>query len=483
MSPLEEKRRSRRPAWLVPLLCLVLPALAAVAPWVWRRVSGTPQPAPTEVAPLRLTGDARRDRRAILVRAAERLLPPGRAVSFPDGAPPSLAALLGEIGVELLPLDPAQGKRVVEQAIAIAMSQHERVTPAELAAPERSRAGVLVRLAGSLQAYPALAEETLQRGYEMAHENRNPGARIFSLCLFAQEAARIDPVRARAALRQARGAVSLLPDNAPVDPTAAVAAATARVEGNTAARPLVERALQSVPPGRARPLVQARLAASLAAAAPERAAALAQQAANISFAPQRPAVATLLAPAFPEAALQVAEKIDTPGERAATLIDMGVAVEASAPEGGAAFYRRALREVAALPPGPERTRIVVGAATGLAAYDLTAARAAVDALAPAARTVDRLRMAARAAEGEPAVASRMIESLRNGDPAPRGTIEGSFDISLAQVVAEPDFHRALALAQQGRNREFQAAALLCVARRLKTRHSPTVTPEERSAGG
>jgi hypothetical protein len=104
-----------------------------------------------ELPPLRLVGDARRDRQAILERAAERLLPLGQAVPFPDAAPASRAALMGEIGVELLALDPVRGRRVVEQAIGMAASQHERVTSGEMAAPERTRTGTLVRLARSLK--------------------------------------------------------------------------------------------------------------------------------------------------------------------------------------------------------------------------------------------------------------------------------------------------------------------------------------------
>jgi hypothetical protein len=77
----------------------------------------------------------------------------------------------------------------------------------------------------------------------------------------------------------------------------------------------------------------------------------------------------------------------------------------------------------------------------------------------------------------------MIETLRDADTTPVGTIEGSNEISLAQVIVEPDLSRALAMAQQGHNREFQATALLTVARRLAARRSPAAVAHERGAGG
>src|SRR3954451_4066583 len=125
MAPPVEKRPGNWLRWLIPLLCLLLPALAAMAPWIWERARAPRHPPRVELPPLQLVGDARRDRQAILERAAERLLPLGQAIPFPDAAPASRAALMGEIGVELLALDPARGRPVVEQAIAMAASQHE----------------------------------------------------------------------------------------------------------------------------------------------------------------------------------------------------------------------------------------------------------------------------------------------------------------------------------------------------------------------
>jgi hypothetical protein len=77
----------------------------------------------------------------------------------------------------------------------------------------------------------------------------------------------------------------------------------------------------------------------------------------------------------------------------------------------------------------------------------------------------------------------MIETLRNSDTAYAGTTKSSFEISLAQVILEPILSRALAMAQQGHNREFQATALLTVARRLAARRSPAAVAHERRAGG
>src|SRR6266568_5742746 len=67
--------------------------------------------------PLALTGDARRDRRAILERAADLLLPPGSTSASAEVYLPSGAPLLGEIGLELLPLDPARGTEAVRRSI------------------------------------------------------------------------------------------------------------------------------------------------------------------------------------------------------------------------------------------------------------------------------------------------------------------------------------------------------------------------------
>jgi hypothetical protein len=229
----------------------------------------------------------------------------------------------------------------------------------------------------------------------------------------------------------------------------------------------VERAVQAIPTGRARPLVQARLADWLAAAAPERAAELARQAAaGIRIEPQRRAVATLLAATHPEVARATMESIHVPGERVATLIDMGAAVEARAPARAEALYRWALREAVALPSGSERAQLVGAAATALAAYDLATARAAVTALPGPAPADNRLRLAARARKRQPEAARRLIKTVREESAASRSAIEGNDDFFLAEMTTEPHLDRAMALAQQGRSRELQAAALLAVARRL-----------------
>lgn len=472
MSMATPKRPRRVRRWLAPLLFLLLPALAAVAPWAWQRwrsASGDPRPEP----PLQLTGEARHDRQAILERAARRLLPPGRRIGFPDEFTAAQAALMGEIGVELLALDRTRGSQVVQQAIEMATCQSERASPAELRAPERSRTHALVRLARSLKdAEPALAEETLRRTYEWAQGNDHPAFRVYGLCLFAREAVDVAPTLARSALRKAHGNLDLLPADAPADLTAVVAATMAQVAGPDAARPLVERAARAVPAGRARPLVQARLAARLAKAAPMRTLELARQAANgIQIEPQRRAVATLLAATHPEIALETAAAIREPGERLTALLEMAAATEAAAPARAEALYRRALREARALPEEAGRARAVLAAATGLAAYDLTAARAAVDAHAGPVSPEELMRLGVRAAERQPEAAARWLARVRHGDAA-RSTSAGmSEEVLLTQVRLEPDPGRALAMAQQLRSSERQAAALLSVARRLADRRS------------
>src|SRR4051812_47338175 len=119
---------TNRRARLLPLLWLLVPALAAVLPWAWRRAHpSTPSPRPV-LPPLTLTGDAPRDRRAILERAAERLWPAGRSTAFPEEGPAERAGLMGEIGLELVPLDRTQGERAVQQAIDMATRPTDRVT-------------------------------------------------------------------------------------------------------------------------------------------------------------------------------------------------------------------------------------------------------------------------------------------------------------------------------------------------------------------
>lgn len=460
-----EKQRAPR-GWLVPLLWLLIPALAAVAPGLWKRWRAPgPTPFPA-LPPLTLTGRTLQDRQAILGRAATVLLYPRERIGL--DVPLSRAALMGEIGLELLPLDTARGTQCVERAIDMAASRPDQITPTEIDAPERSRTGLLLHLARSLKPYPALAEKTVQTALDWAQGNEHLPSRVFALCLFAREAAGIDPVRARSALLSAQGIVSRFPDDAPADPIAAVAAATARVEGRAAARPVVERALRAVPRGRARPLVEARLAAWLSEAAPPRARALARQAViDARGESQWQAVAVLLAPAHPDLAQAAANRLPAPAERAAVLIEMGAAAEARAPDRAAALYRRALHVAQAMPDAHARQEAVVAAATGLAATDLAAARAAVAALPGPVPAVDLMMLGVRAVKRAPAAAGRLIEQTRDGNPASARTIEGSYDLSLAEVVAQPDPGRALALAQQARNPELQAAALLAVAKRLK----------------
>jgi hypothetical protein len=180
-------------------------------------------------------------------------------------------------------------------------------------------------------------------------------------------------------------------------------------------------------------------------------------------------VAGLLAATHREVALAAVERIRGPAERAAALVEMGMAVEARGTTGTEALFRRALSSARALPAGPGQQQAVLAAATGLAAYDLAAARQAVMALPGGAPALDVMMLAVRAAESEPAAARQLIRRMQNGDPASLRMIEGSHDLSLAQVTVEPDLDLALAMAQQGRSHELQAAALLIVARRLEER--------------
>src|SRR5207249_3118960 len=170
-------------------------------------------------SPLVLTGDRQRDRRAILERARDDLLSSGLSspihLSLEEaarmdrqigGAPlPSLstfdwrhdpAVLLGEIGIALLPLDPEAGTQAVERSIEMVASSAEHGSGIDPLAPGRSRTGLLLRLARSLKPYPGLAEKMVQSSYDWAQRTNPATSRALALCLFAREAADIDPVRA-----------------------------------------------------------------------------------------------------------------------------------------------------------------------------------------------------------------------------------------------------------------------------------------------
>jgi hypothetical protein len=495
----------KRRAWLVPLLWLLVPVLAAVLPWAWRR-GHEPAPLPERVLPpLTLSGHPQRDRTAILERAALRLLPAGGSAASLAAVPVERAALMGEIGVELLPLDPAQGARVVQQAIDMATRPADRVTRDDLDAPERTRIGMLIRLARSLSSEPELRERALRTAYDEAQGMHEPISQVYALCLFAREAAAIDPARARSATQKAQAALVSIPLSASADPFAAAATAVARLDGRNAARPLVERALAAITSTPARPLVEARLAARLAEAAPDRARELAREAlADLggqafgrsgvqAFRPSGPDssslerpnarrpdplnsrqlhdVAVILAATHPEVAAAAVEKILDPAERVAALTEMGDAVEARFPARAEAWFRRALRQAEAVPDSPSRAAAVMAAARGLAAYDLEAAQRAVAALPGPLSNNDMRVLGARAVKRHPGKALRLIVQVSDGSPANAGRIEATDAVFLARVTAEPDLHRALAMAQQARNADLQAAALLAVAQRLKTRAS------------
>jgi hypothetical protein len=508
---------ARRPAsrrWLAPLLWLLIPALAAVGPWAWHRWRAS-QPALRRAwPPLALTGDSRRDRQAILERAADLLVAPGTSLAFPDQRRANRAALMGDIGVALLPLDRAKGTQIVERAIEMAIVPADRVTAADLEAPERSQIGMLIRLARSLPPYQDLARTALRAAYAEAQGNRNPVYRVYAMCLFAREAASIDPAWARSAVRQASSGVTFLREPAPADPFAVVAAVVAQVEGRVAARPLVRLALQSIPLTPARPLVEARLAAWLADAAPARARELARQAladvgvqafgrsggqaysvfrsaypakskANSVVRSPYPAkskagsplsdtkyeirttpdrarminqyhdVAVLLAAAHPQVALAAVARLPTPEQRAATLVEMGHASEARAPARAEALYRRALREAEVISESRARQAAVLDAATGLAAYNLATARHAVLALPGPVPGIEVMRLAGRAAQREPAAAIRLASKtaakMWGGHAPPSGVSEGSGEIDLAEVRTVPDLRLALDLAERENN--------------------------------
>jgi hypothetical protein len=474
-SPGERRRRAVR-GWLLPLLCLAVPALVVVVPWTWHRRRERRLPSLAVQAPLRLAGDGPRDRQAILTRAAALLRGSVPAPGPSEAGPASRAARLGEIGIELLALDPARGAEVVESAIAMAAGTSERRAPVRLNPRERSRTGVLVNLAQSLAAHRqlALADRALRAAVDAGGRERHVPSRIYALCRFSYSAATLDPALARSALRKARGAYSALPAAAPADLAAAVAAATARVEGKAAARGLVERAVEAVPQGAARPLAEARLATWLAEAAPERARELAGHAmADLLSEAQRRAVATLLAPAHPRLAMALAARLRPPQERFEALMEMGGAAEgwAPAPAAAAPLFRQALREARILPEGPGRAAAVMAAATGLAAYDLGAALGAVTSGGGSLSGAEKIRLGARAMGSRPEAGTRLIASVPPGDPALQGFGEESEEIACAVTAAEPDPGRALARAQQWRDPGVRAAALLTVARRLPTRRS------------
>jgi hypothetical protein len=488
---------------LLPLLWLIVPALAAVIPWLWQR-QHPPRPAPSIASPpLVLTGDRQRDRRAVLQQARDELLPSGRVLSAPTGVTPQQCGLLGEIGVALMPLDPAGGTQAVEQAIQLAVNTAEHGGPADPRDAENSRTGVLLHMARSLKPYPALARKALDAADQSAQAAIPVTARVFALCLFAREAAGIESVKARSALRVARGTADRLPVGRSPDAMAVVAAAVARMESQQAAAPLVEQALREIPTGPARPLVEARLAAALAEAIPAAADRLARQslqhvletsaeagrgsldastlpsvrAPNLPAArvpghrpPNRDgplrAIAVLLAATHLRTAQAAVSQIRSPSERVAALTEMGGAVEARSPAAAGALFRRALLAAQSLVPGQGRHDAVLAAATGLSAYDLTPATNAVLSLHERLSPGDLLMLAARAVERQPEAAAALYTQVRLGDRRAGEAIEASEPIALAAVTLEPELSRVLDLAQHQQGRERQARALLVVARRL-----------------
>jgi plasmid stabilization system protein ParE len=174
----------------------------------------------------------------------------------------------------------------------------------------------------------------------------------------------------------------------------------------------------------------------------------------------------ILAATHPQVASAAVERLPDAAARAAALTEMGSSVESHYPARAETLFRLALRQARAVPNPQARTAAVIGAATGLAAYDFRTARAAMRVL-PAPLPPDVVMiLAARAAKRGPEAARQLIEKLPSGDPATVGHTGVRDAISLAQISAEPDLHRALAIAQQIPNPDLQAAALLVVAQRL-----------------
>jgi hypothetical protein len=178
-------------------------------------------------------------------------------------------------------------------------------------------------------------------------------------------------------------------------------------------------------------------------------------------------VAVLLAAAQPDVALTAVARLPTAAQRASTLVEMGNASETRAPARAGALYRRALRGAEGILDSQARRAAVIDAATGLAAYDLATARAAILALPGPAPVLEVRGLAGRAAPREPAAAVRLASEMGGSHRLPSGTSLGSDEIGLAEVRTTPDLRRALELAQGLWGPELQAAGLLAVAERLK----------------
>lgn len=465
-SPVARAPVGRLP-WVEPLLWLGIPALAAVLPWAARQwTAHRPAGAARPVAAFQLTGDLGQDRLALLQLAWDSARPQPLPPNLPPGVLERLtrrqATWLADTAVQLLPLDPSRAEQAAGEVIQRVRELPERMGPEDLAAPEDTPTGRLLRLSRAFHALPTVARRARRAALERARAAETTASRLFALCLVARETAVPEPHLARTALREAWTLAKQLPADERRVARAALAGCTSRVASLEAARPLVQVVLQELDASPPDPETTAVVASLIAQAVPAMAGQLAEQAVNraavstvpaedVSFLrgpsparlydlpvdfqpparwrsvwwPRRPRasvepaaaadsqlrrVASVLASSCPAAAARAAGLIHHAEDRSGALVEVATVLETRNPVRAAALYRLALRAADQIQrPAAAKRAARLRSAAGLAAFDAPTALAVVEPLPPRLIALQLNEFCARLARREPEAALRLIE--------------------------------------------------------------------------
>jgi hypothetical protein len=487
----------RRP-WVEPLLWLGVPALVAVAPWAGRQWSSyriaAREPASGEI---RLTGDTRRDRLALLERAWTAARPRSPSPDTPFYVQERFArreaAWLTEIALQLLPLDPVKGERAVEEAVQRTTDLPERMGPEDLVAPSDTPTARLLRLADACRSQPRLARKVRQAAVRQARAADWPASRAYALCLIAHASASVDPRLARALLNEAHTEAAQVPAEERAGPLAALAGASPGVEPPEMVQTRVDRALGALAKTEAGPGARAVTAALIAPAAPGAAARLAKQAVEQAMSPAHRGedgwlsdrygspfvrrasdgegwppsanaagvssqevrdshlrrVAAALALSHPALARRAAGQIQRGEDRSGALVEIAMLREDRDPEGAMLIYRQALQAADQIRrPVAARRAARVRAAMGLAAFDAGAAGAVIDPMPPRLIALQINEFASRLARTDPEAALSLVERVEAVlvmPSGPRASPFGPARAAIAEQIARRDPRRAAAL--------------------------------------
>jgi hypothetical protein len=188
------------------------------------------------------------------------------------------AGWLAEIAGLLVPLDPPRAAQSGREAIQRLSGVPERMGPEDLAAPLETPTGQLLRLAHCFHEMPAIAHQARRAALERACAAAWPGGRVYALCLIARESARAAPELAHEALQEARVRTVQLPADQRLGAQAALAGSLAVAASREAARPVVTAILQKIDRSPPEPAAIALIASLMAPAAPDAANHLAERA-------------------------------------------------------------------------------------------------------------------------------------------------------------------------------------------------------------